>query len=219
VAGAVVLFGALAWDRVRVDTPVTATLQGEGGCAVAATFTDPTGAVREVDLRPWRGQCTKGEPGEQVTVWYDASDPSVTAPNDRWWWPALVAVAPVLVVVGLARGRGRPRPRPSDAGSGPPAREVRATPAPSVGILHRGGADAHLVHDYAVGRLEVLADRVRSTGGDAAVVALMEEARQRLVEGDVSGAEQCYREVLRRVEPWRSGLGDDLRGYGRNIFG
>jgi hypothetical protein len=70
-----------------------------------------------------------------------------------------------------------------------------------------------------VGRLEVLTDRVRESGGGADVVALLEESRRRLVAGDVPGAEQRYREVLRLVERWRSELGDDLRGCGRNLFG
>jgi hypothetical protein len=128
--GTTVLFGLLAWDRLRVDTPVTAVLQGEDGCAVSAVFTDPSGTRREVGLRPWRGSCTEGTPGDEVTVWYDASDPSVSAPDDRWWWPALVGLSPVLVVLWVAAGRGRRRPSGREAR--PPVREPRLAPASAV---------------------------------------------------------------------------------------
>lgn len=97
VVAAVTFVGAgRTLDRVRADTAVQAVGQGEPGCVNAAVFTGPDGIERSVDVTVYKASCLDRDPGDPVTVYYDAGDPSVTAPSQAWWWtllPTLVALA------------------------------------------------------------------------------------------------------------------------------
>lgn len=96
VAAVTVLGAGRTLDRVRADTAVQAVGQGEPGCVNTATFTDPDGVERSVDVTVYKANCLDRDPGDPVTVYYDADDPSVTAPSQAWWWtllPTLVALA------------------------------------------------------------------------------------------------------------------------------
>ncbi len=96
VAAVTVGGGSQTLDRLRVDTPVQAVAQGKPGCVNAATFTGPDGVVRRVDVTVYKGACQDLDPGDAMTVYYDAGDPAVTAPSQAWWWtllPTLVALA------------------------------------------------------------------------------------------------------------------------------
>lgn len=99
VVGVVAVLGAgLTLDRVRADIAVEAVGQGEPGCVRTATFTDPDGVERSADVTVYKANCLDRDPGETVTVYYDADDPAVTAPSRAWWWTML----PTLVASGAA---------------------------------------------------------------------------------------------------------------------
>ncbi|VXC24866.1 hypothetical protein [Nocardioides sp. AX2bis] len=99
VVGVVAVLGAeRTLDRIRADTAVQAVGQGEPGCVNAATFTGPDGVERRVDVTVYKANCLDRDPGDPVTVYYDAGDPSVTAPSRAWWWTLL----PTLVATGAA---------------------------------------------------------------------------------------------------------------------
>lgn len=163
-----------------------------------------------------------------------------------WWWPALLMLPGLLLVglvvrTGVRRLRGLPEPPAPPGGPGPAAR-VREAREPAahdrdaaVGIIHRE-RDAHLVHDYALGRLEVLleeldaeratttADR-RTAASDQSLTAVRRGivgTAAALRDGEAAAAEQRYRALMRLVvDEWdqRSPLAARLLGFGRNIFG
>lgn len=97
VAAVGALGAAQTVDRVRVDTAVQATGQGEPGCVDRATFTGPDGVGRSVDVTVYKANCLDREPGEPLTVYYAADDPSVTASSRAWWWTLL----PTLLALGM----------------------------------------------------------------------------------------------------------------------
>lgn len=103
LAGATVA-GARAVDRLRVDTPVEAVAQGEPGCVTSATFTDPGGTARSVDVTTYKSNCLDLDPGATVTVFYDRDDPSVVASSRAWGWSAIAAVAALALAGVAARG-------------------------------------------------------------------------------------------------------------------
>lgn len=121
VVGAVAFVGAAqTLDRVRAGTAVQAVGQGEPGCVSRATFTDPDGVERSVDVTVYKANCLALDPGDPITVYHDSDDPSVTAASQSWWWtllPTLLALAmgAFLVraaarhVAGVRRERGTPR--------------------------------------------------------------------------------------------------------------
>jgi hypothetical protein len=115
-------------DRLRADTAVQAQTTGEPDCIVGAAFTTPDGRRQVVDLRRYKGNCLSGQPGQAVTVYYDASDPTVTTETRSVWWPALlVLLSLTFVLLGgptlLAAVRGvspRDRRRERHDEAGPP---------------------------------------------------------------------------------------------------
>lgn len=96
--------GAEALDRLRADTPAEAVAVGEPGCVPSAVFTGPDGVEREVDVTVYKANCLDRDPGESITVYYDADDPSVNASSRAWWWSALVAAAALALAVVAGRG-------------------------------------------------------------------------------------------------------------------
>ena len=117
-------------DRLRSDTPVTAVTVGEPGCVTDARFTDGAGTSHLVSLRVYKGNCLDRDPGEAVTVFYDADDPETSASSRAWWWPSLlVLVGPAgvaLAVRALLRGPrapAPPTPQPVPAARSPRRRE------------------------------------------------------------------------------------------------
>jgi hypothetical protein len=239
VAGSVVLAHE-AWDRARVDTAVAAVAVGEPGCVTAARFTGPDGVERTVEVRRYKGACRSGDPGDRVTVYYDADDPAVTAAGRAWWWPALLAVVLAGPALLLARGVVRPtapvRARSSGRRSAAPAPAAAPSPPASRPLLDPAREDAHLAHDRATGRVEVLRDAVaaerslaperRATGAtDATLDAArrhLDELHQDLRSGTTGPARKhasaLTRLVLDAMDPGSS-LANDLVDLRRQLFG
>ena len=108
VLGVVAVVGAdLTLDRVRADTAVQAVGQGEPGCVSTATFTDPGGVERSVDVTVYKANCLGRDPGDPVTVYYDADDPAVTAPSRAWWWTLLPTLSAAAAAAFLVRNAVR----------------------------------------------------------------------------------------------------------------
>ncbi len=99
--------GAGALDRFRADTPVEAVAVGEPGCVRAAAFTGPDGVERQVDVTVYKSNCLDREPGDAITVFYDAGDPAVTASSQAWWWSLLLTIAALALAAVAARGLWR----------------------------------------------------------------------------------------------------------------
>ncbi len=239
--------------RMRVDTPVQAVTVGEPGCITAAAFVGPDGQQRLVDLRRYKSNCIDGQPGDRVTVYYAADDPAVYARTQQWWGPALLALLPlalgclgVLSVVRAVRGHSQPRAlrtpsaqrnsrrvgddRPPSTSSASPT----ATPTPTA-QLYREDEKAHLVHDHAIQRLELLLADVRaelalpleartSTQHDAGLVAVharLEAVRRALLAGALPAAEEDYAVIARLVgDEWRtdSPLAERLLAFRRTLL-
>ncbi len=105
VAVVLVVVGALDVRRTRqADTAVEAVAEGRPGCVNAAAFVGPDGVQRTVDVTGYKGSCRDLDPGDRVTVYYDADDPSVTADGRSWWWSGLGVVAALAMAAVALRG-------------------------------------------------------------------------------------------------------------------
>ncbi len=230
-------------DRVRSDTAVRGTTVGESGCVTGARFTDPAGTAHVVDLRVYKANCVDGEPGESVTVYFDADDPDTFAATRSLWWPGLLtALGAVVVAVGV-RGLVRgPAPAPARAPSRPPVvvsvPRRRRRPGPPEARKHfllDDDEDASYRWDYALGRTEVLRDRVRaelalpaaertSQAGDGLLAAIeqqLDAMLRCLRDSAVTGAEGHGRVASRLVVDemsHTSRLGEDVLALVRRLF-
>ncbi len=179
-----VVFGATALYalheasvRARVNTAAPGVAVGEPGCVTGIRFTAPDGIPRIVDVRGYKSNCARGEPGDRVTAWYDVDDPDVNAPNRHWWLYGLLALFPLFVAALSARGlnrtlRGLPnpvaaRPTPPSRGTDDSRGEVEGagglTRSPDAVEASRSApqitdANAAAYWDWTTGRLEVLID-------------------------------------------------------------
>ena len=215
--------------RWRVDTPVEGVAIGSPGCVTAVRFVAADGTSHSVDVRGYKAGCARGAPGDRVTVWYDAADPRVNAPDQRWWPYLVLAVVPAFLTALAGRtayrsARGRPAhsPRERDregSGRGPGVDQVLApsTVRPPAGAS-RGVPDitdenAGLYWDWTTGRLEVLIDRVAAElavpaserhsvardGSLTAVRASLERTLVALRHADSAGAARAIEEASRIV--------------------
>lgn len=160
--------------RIRVDTPIEAVGIGEPGCVVAAAFTDRDGVERVADVRRYRANCIAANPGDSITVYYDASNPAVHSSTRSWWWSALIAITCFWVawialhaISKVMRGErmshdmsqsksGQTAPigrstYAVDRGSGPPVYEETPIPEDELGYYY----------DRALGQLIAVTDAVR----------------------------------------------------------